>query len=211
METRIKLSVKGLTSTQTQVGAYALILAEENGSRRIPIIVGASEAQSIAIAMERILTPRPLTHDLFISFMHAFGIELEEVVIVRFSDGIFYSVLCFNDGEKRIELDARTSDAIGIAMRLHCPIYTTEGVIQACGVAFVDDTTEANSAVEREQAAEQAAEPEDMQSEQSLQKWLSLLDKEDLNRRMERAIQNEDYEHAKMYRDELQRRNQLSS
>ena len=207
METRIKLSVKGLTSTQTQVGAYALILAEENGSRRIPIIVGASEAQSIAIAMERILTPRPLTHDLFISFMH----ELEEVVIVRFSDGIFYSVLCFNDGEKRIELDARTSDAIGIAMRLHCPIYTTEEVIQACGVAFVDDTTEANSAVDREQAAEQAAEPEDMQSEQSLQKWLSLLDKEDLNRRMERAIQNEDYEHAKMYRDELQRRNQLSS
>ena len=208
METRIKLSVKGLTSTQTQVGAYALILAEENGSRRIPIIVGASEAQSIAIAMERIMTPRPLTHDLFISFMHAFGIELEEVVIVRFSDGIFYSVLCFNDGEKRIELDARTSDAIGIAMRLHCPIYTT--VIQACGVAFVDDTTEANSAVDREQAAEQAAEPEDMQSEQSLQKWLSLLDKEDLNRRMERAIQNEDYEHAKMYRDELQRRSQFS-
>ena len=89
METRIKLSVKGLTSTQTQVGPYALILAEENGSRRIPIIVGASEAQSIAIAMERIMTPRPLTHDLFISFMHAFGIELEEVVIVRFSDGIF--------------------------------------------------------------------------------------------------------------------------
>ena len=83
-------------------------------------------------------------------------------------------------------------------------------MIQACGVAFVDDTMEANSAVDREQAAEQAAEPEDMQSEQSLQKWLSLLDKEDLNRRMERAIQNEDYEHAKMYRDELQRRNQLS-
>lgn len=210
METRIKLSVKGLTSTQTQVGAYALILAEENGSRRIPIIVGASEAQSIAIAMERILTPRPLTHDLFISFMHAFGIELEEVVIVRFSEGIFYSVLRFYDGAKQIELDARTSDAIGIAMRLRCPIYTTEEVIQACGVAFVDDTTEATPAVDREQPAEQEAEPEDMQNEHSLQKWLTLLDEEDLKRRMERAIQNEDYEHAKMYRDELQRRNQPS-
>ena len=120
MDTRIKLRVQGLTNSQIQSGAYALILAEEDGVRRIPIIVGTSEAQSIAIALERITPPRPLTHDLFATFAQAFGVRLCEVFIYKFEDGVFYSELLFEDGIKQIRLDSRTSDAIAIALRVKC-------------------------------------------------------------------------------------------
>ena len=112
MSTRIKLRVQGLANSQIQSGAYALILAEENGPRRIPIIVGTAEAQSIAIALEHIVPPRPLTHDLFATFAQAFNVILKEVYIYKFEDGVFYSELEFSDGERSIKLDSRTSDAI---------------------------------------------------------------------------------------------------
>ena len=186
VDTRIKLRVQGLTNSQIQSGAYALILAEEDGVRRIPIIVGTSEAQSIAIALERITPPRPLTHDLFATFAQAFGVRLCEVFIYKFEDGVFYSELLFEDGIKQIRLDSRTSDAIAIALRVKCDIYTTPEIVR-------DDSI-------------LALEPEEIHDETKLKKWLSLLDVDELSDRLDEAIADENYEYAKMYKDEIRRR-----
>ena len=144
MEDRISLHVLGLSYSQLQSGAYALILAEDRGPRRIPVIIGAAEAQSIAITLEGIRTPRPLTHDLFVSFAHAFGVKLKEVFIYRFEDGIFSSELTFADDVRTITLDARTSDAIALAIRTHAPIFTTPEIIEETGfiIEDPDDTSD---------------------------------------------------------------------
>ena len=130
---KIRLKVLGISYSQIQSGAYTLILAQADGPYRIPVVIGASEAQSIAIRMEGIIPPRPMTHDLFVSFAHAFGVKLKEVFIYKFEDGIFSSELTFSDGERQIVLDSRTSDAIGIAMRSKAPIYTTREIIDETG------------------------------------------------------------------------------
>ena len=139
MEQRISLHVLGLAYSQLQSGAYALVLAEDCGQRRIPVVIGAAEAQSIAIALEGMRTPRPLTHELFVSFAHAFGVKLKEVFIYRFEDGVFSSELTFSDGERTVVIDSRTSDAIAIALRTHTPIFTTEEIIQATGFVIADE------------------------------------------------------------------------
>ena len=202
MDTRIKLRVQGLTNSQIQSGAYALILAEEDGVRRIPIIVGTSEAQSIAIALERITPPRPLTHDLFATFAQTFGVRLCEVFIYKFEDGVFYSELLFEDGIKQIRLDSRTSDAIAIALRVKCDIYTTPEIVPECGVVLE------NSAEEKDKDDDSilALEPEEIHDETKLKKWLSLLDVDELSDRLDEAIADENYEYAKMYKDEIRRR-----
>lgn len=204
MDTRIKLRVQGLTNSQIQSGAYALILAEEDGPRRIPIIVGTSEAQSIAIALERIVPPRPLTHDLFSTFSRVFGITLHEVFIYKFEDGVFYSELLFEDGERQVKLDSRTSDAIAIALRVKCDIYTTEAIVRECGVVLEEVTLPADAEEEEDDLLDM--EPEDIQDEDKLKKWLTLLDIQELNERLQEAISEENYEFAKMYKDELRRR-----
>lgn len=203
METKIKLRVQGLTNSQIQSGAYALILAEENGARRIPIIVGTAEAQSIAIALERITPPRPLTHDLFATFSQAFGVHLREVFIYKFEEGIFYSELLFDDGVNQVRLDSRTSDAIAIALRVKCGIYTTPEIVQECGVVLEEVSP---TDVMEEEDDLLGMEPEDIKDEKLLKKWLSLLDKEDLIDRFNEAITKENYEYAKMYKDEITRR-----
>lgn len=203
MDTRIKLRVQGLTNSQIQSGAYALILAEEEGFRRIPIIVGTAEAQSIAIALERITPPRPLTHDLFATFAQAFGVRLREVFIYKFEDGVFYSELLFDDGFNEVRLDSRTSDAIAIALRVKCDIYTTPQIVSECGVVLEDAAQ-----VEKKEDDDLilTLEPEDIKDEEQLKKWLTLLDKEELSDRLEEAISDENYEYAKMYKDEIRRR-----
>lgn len=133
METRIKLKVLGISYSQIQTGAYALILAQVNGPFRIPVVIGAAEAQSIALKMEGVTPPRPMTHDLFVSFAHAFGVTLREVFIYKFEDGIFSSELTFSDGERTVTIDSRTSDAIAIAMRTDAPIYTTPEILTETG------------------------------------------------------------------------------
>lgn len=133
MEEKVKLSILGLSYSQIQSGAYALILAQEDGAYRIPIVIGAAEAQSIAIKMENVNPPRPLTHDLFVSFAHGFGITLQEVFIYKFEDGVFFSELTFSDGERDIVIDSRTSDAIAIAIRTQAPIYTTKKIVLETG------------------------------------------------------------------------------
>lgn len=130
---RIRLRVLGISYSQIQTGAYALILAQVDGPYRIPIIIGASEAQSIAIRLESIIPPRPMTHDLFVSFAHAFGVKLKEVFIYKFEDGIFSSEITFADQDRTIVLDARTSDAIAIAIRTKAPIYTTKAILDETG------------------------------------------------------------------------------
>lgn len=205
MSTKIKLRVQGLTNSQVQSGAYALILAEENGLRRIPIIVGTAEAQSIAIALEHITPPRPLTHDLFATFAHAFGINLQEVYIYKFEDGVFFSELLFSDGERNIKLDSRTSDAIAIALRVKCDIYTSEKIVEECGVVLEETPPPPTDRPNTEEDLEEL-EPEDIKDEATLRKWLSLLDNQEIDERLEEAIADENYEYAKMYQDELRRR-----
>lgn len=132
-EDRIRLRVLGISYSQIQSGAYALILAQVNGPYRIPVVIGPAEAQSIALRMESITPPRPMTHDLFVSFAHAFGVKLEKVFIYKFEDGIFSSELTFTDGDRRIAIDSRTSDAIAIAMRTQAPIFTTRAILDETG------------------------------------------------------------------------------
>lgn len=195
-----------MTNSQVQSGAYALILAEEKGARRIPIIVGTAEAQSIAIALERITPPRPLTHDLFATFAQAFGINLQEVYIYKFEDGVFYSELLFSDGERDIKLDSRTSDAIAIALRVKCDIYTSEEIVEECGVVLEETSSHSPQETEEEEEDILDMEPEDIKDEVTLKKWLSLLDPQEINERLEEAVTDENYEYAKMYQDELSRR-----
>lgn len=180
-------------------------MAEENGPRRIPIIVGTSEAQSIAIALEKITPPRPLTHDLFATFTKAFGIFLQEVFIYKFEDGVFYSELTFNDGKQQIKLDSRTSDAIAIALRVKCDIFTTEQIVRECGIVL-EEASASEEEPEDDDDYLLNMEPEDIKDETKLKKWLSLLDADELNERLEEAIAEENYEYAKLYKDELRRR-----
>lgn len=203
MDTRIKLRVQGLTNSQIQSGAYALILAEEAGSRRIPIIVGTSEAQSIAIALEHITPPRPLTHDLFATFAQAFGIRLLEVFIYKFEEGVFYSELLFEHGIHQVRIDSRTSDAIAIALRVKCDIFTTEEIVTECGVVLEDAVVVTES---DDDSFMLDLEPEDIKDEEQLKKWLALLDDDELTERLDEAIADENYEYAKMYKDEIHRR-----
>jgi bifunctional DNase/RNase len=203
MDEKIKLKVQGLTNSQIQSEAYALILSED-GPRRIPIILGISEAQSIAIALENIQTPRPLTHDLFTRFSKAFRIQLLEVLIYRFEDGIYYSEMVFSDGVREVRIDSRTSDAVAIALRMQCDIYTYESIIQKCGIVLDENAiTELSDALFGKDPN-----PPEMNDTSKLHEWLRLLQKSEIEERMEKVIEEENYELAKMYREELLRREQ---
>lgn len=197
MNTKIKLRVQGLTNSQVQSGAYALVLAEENGLRRVPIIVGTAEAQSIAIALEHIVPPRPLTHDLFARLLQVVGISLVEVVIYKFEEGVFFSELVIDTGEKQIRIDSRTSDAIAIALRMGCDIYTTEEIVKECGVVLEEETDS-----EEPEEPEKKINPNDIKDEKKLKKWLSGLSSQELQERLDEAIASENYEFAKLYKDE---------
>lgn len=144
MEQRIKLRVMGISYSPLQNGAFALLLAVEGRSTtHIPIVVGAPEAQSIAMFIENIKPPRPMTHELFGSFAHAFGIRLKSVLIYKFEDGIYSSEMTFDDGEREVRLDSRTSDAIAVALRAKAPIYTTPAIIEECGIEISREDIEA--------------------------------------------------------------------
>ena len=200
MNTKVRLRVQGLTSSsRMHSGAYALVLAEVNGCRRIPVVVGTPEAQSIAIALEHIVAPRPLTHDLFVSFCQAFGVVLKEVYIYKYMDGVFYSELRMEGNGQEVQLDSRTSDAIALALRLDCPIYTSEDIMQECSVALEQTENEEDTSL-------QDLEPEQIHDEETMKKWLASLTREDLEDRLEEAVEDENYEYAKLYQDELKRR-----
>lgn len=196
---KVRLNVLGISYSQTQSGAYALVLSEDEGQRRIPIIIGGFEAQSIAIHLEGLTPPRPLTHDLFVSFSNAFNIELLEVNIYRLEDGVFYSQLvCFN-GDKQVVLDSRTSDAIALALRFKCPIFTTPDIVERAGV-FIEEGDESTDSTSSEE--EQVLEDDPVFEESEFK----LLNIDSLNELLQEAIDQEDYEKASHIRDELRRR-----
>lgn len=190
---RIRLKVLGISYSQIQSGAYALILAQVDGPYRIPVVIGASEAHSIAIRLESIIPPRPMTHDLFVSFAHAFGVKLKEVFIYKFEDGIFSSELTFTDGERTIVLDSRTSDAIGIALRTKSPIYTTKEILDETG--FILEETTANDSHRQVE--------EEMETESPKLENYAV---EELERTLEKLIAQENYEEAAKVSEILNRK-----
>lgn len=173
---RVKLNVLGISYSPMQTGAFAMLLAEENGPRRIPVVIGSSEAQSIAIKLEGVATPRPITHDLFCALAKSFGITLKEVYIYKFEDGIFSSELLFEGPGKQVAIDARTSDAVAIAIRMDAPIYTTQAIMAEVGTIFEVETEGAK------------------QHEQ--QKSLDQMSDDQLREMMNKCIEEENYEEA---------------
>ncbi len=199
-DSRIRLSVLGISYSQIQSGAYALILAQVDGPYRIPVVIGAAEAQSIALRLESIVPPRPMTHDLFVSFAHAFGVKLKEVFIYKFEDGIFSSELTFTDGDRTVVIDSRTSDAIAIAMRTHAPIYTTPEILDETGFLMEthgDDTDDTDDSEETSQSGNVRRMsgfdlPADVETEPRYENYTV----EELERTLQRLIDNENYEEA---------------
>jgi bifunctional DNase/RNase len=201
---KVKLNVLGISYSQTQSGAYALVLTEEKGDRRIPIIVGGFEAQAIAIQLEGLNPPRPLTHDLFYNFAIAFKIDLLEVNIYKLEEGIFYSRLTCYDGKNTINIDSRTSDAIALALRFKCPIYTTEDILERSGIVL-DFEKESKSSSQRTSSS---GTPKKVTEESHRGEYEELRNYslDDLKSGLEDAIRTENYEKASMIRDEINRR-----
>lgn len=195
---KIKLDIVGLSYSQTQSGAYALVLGEVNGRRRLPIIIGSFEAQAIAIEIEKMTPSRPLTHDLFKSFAQAYDITIQEVIIYNLIDGIFYAKLICSDGKKTTEIDARTSDAIAMAVRFECPIYTHEFILSTAGIVI-----EGNDFVYLENMSE--ATDEKPASTAGATNYTSLSI-EELKTILKEALNEEAYEKAAKVRDELNKR-----
>ena len=180
---RIKLKVLGITYSQVQQGAYALVLEQENGPYRIPVVVGVAEAQSIAVKLEDIITPRPMPHDLMASMAHGFGISLDEVFIYKFDEGIFLSELHLSSDDRQIVVDSRTSDAIALALRTGAPIYTTREIVEQTGFIIPDVGSDADSA---------SAASDDEQQEIRLSK-LALSE---LEKMLNECVEREEYERA---------------
>ncbi|WP_345951816.1 bifunctional nuclease domain-containing protein [Mucilaginibacter sp. PAMB04274] len=194
---KIKLDIVGLSYSQTQSGAYALVLGEVNGRRRLPIIIGSFEAQAIAIEIEKMTPSRPLTHDLFKSFAQAYHINIQEIIIYNLVDGIFYAKLICSDGKKTAEIDARTSDAIAMAVRFDCPIYTHEFILSTAGIVI-----EGNDFVYLENLSEAT---EEKPSGSGTASYTSLSTDE-LKTKLQDALTEEAYEKAAKIRDELNKR-----
>lgn len=191
---KIRLEIIGMSYSQSQSGAYALILGEKDGKRRLPIIIGGFEAQSIAIELEKIKTPRPLTHDLFKSFAETFNITLTEVIINKFSEGVFYAMLVCSDGASTEEIDSRTSDAIALALRFNCPIYTYESILVAAGIMMEEEISDKPA----EPGEEEPTGREDLE--------YSEYPMNELKKMLQSAVENEEYEKASQIRDEINRR-----
>jgi len=199
---KIQLEILGLSSSQSQTGSFALVLGEKEGNRRLPIIIGMFEAQSIAIQIEKISPNRPLTHDLFKSFAQHLHVNVQEVLISDLKEGVFYSKIVCSDGERQFDLDARPSDAIAIGLRFGVPIYTVESVLSEAGIILSDleeDEDEETDEIETSTAS----------SSPSTETKSNLRDVsvDELNKLLEEALEKEDYERAAKIRDELNKRN----
>jgi bifunctional DNase/RNase len=190
---RVKLKVMGISYSQTQSGAYALLLIEENGDRRIPIIIGGFEAQAIVIKLENLEPPRPLTHDLFKKFADQFNIAVIEVMIDKLEEGVFFSKLVCNNGEREYLIDSRTSDAVAIALRFGCPIYINEDILEKAQLTNSPSETELSTQSVIENPVKEGS------------KYSSFSD-EELYKMIDEAVKTEDYERAASIRDELEKR-----
>ena len=192
---KIELDIVALSHSVTQSHNYAVVLGEVEGNRRLPVVIGGFEAQAIAVAMEQMAPNRPLTHDLFKNTLQSFGVDLKEVVINNLLDGVFYAKLvCLKDNEE-FEIDSRTSDAIAMAVRFDCPIYTFEFIMESAGVELEEsESGSAKSSTKTKKA--KSPEPSDYKS----------MTEESLNKLLDDVLSKEDYEKAAVIRDELIRR-----
>ncbi|MBE0641397.1 MAG: bifunctional nuclease family protein [Bacteroidales bacterium] len=192
---KIRLEIAGMSYSQSQSGAYALILGEAGGKRRLPIIIGGFEAQAIAIELENMKPSRPLTHDLFRNFAEHYEINIQEVIINKFQEGVFYALLvCEKDGEVT-EIDSRTSDAIALALRFGCPVYTFESIMEAASITVEEDedlVPEEDEATEDDESVDESG--------------LDAYSDAELLEMLQTAVNNEDYEKASLVRDEINRR-----
>ena len=195
---KIELDIVALSHSVTQSHNYAVVLGEQDGSRRLPIVIGGFEAQAIAVAMERMTPNRPLTHDLFKNSLETFQIDLKEVIINNLLDGIFYArLICVKEGEV-IEIDSRTSDALAMAVRFNCPIFTYEFILDAAGVIL--------EYPEEETASKPAPASSKGRKRRSKSNSLSQYSDEDLEKLLNEVLGEEDYERAAQIRDEINRR-----
>jgi len=192
---KIELEIVALSHTLAQTQNYAIVLGEKGGSRRLPIVIGGFEAQAIAVAMEGMAPSRPMTHDLFKNVMETFSIDLKEIVINNLVDGIFYANLVFIQGGKEIEVDSRTSDALALAVRFGCPIYSFEFILEQAGIILEEDT-------EREVQKAKTR----LQQQQPKEKGIEDYSTDELETMLETVLEEEDYEKAARIRDELNRR-----
>ncbi len=194
---KIELEIVALSHSVTQSHNYAVVLGEKEGTRRLPIVIGSFEAQAIAVAMERMTPNRPLTHDLFKNTLETFNIELKEVVINNLLDGIFYArLVCLKDGEL-IEVDSRTSDALAMAVRFDCPIYSYEFILDAAGVVLEE---------EGDSPAEEMAPGESATEEPVKKESLDEYSMDSLKKLLDEVLAEENYERAAEIRDEINKR-----
>jgi hypothetical protein len=190
---KIELEIVALSHSITQTHSYAVVLGEVNGLRRLPIVIGGFEAQAIAVALERMQPSRPLTHDLLKNFMNAFNVDLQEIIISDLQEGIFYSKLvCINEHDT-IEIDSRTSDALALAVRFGCPVYTYDHILESAGILMEDSGTA------KKKSTAPSAEPGSRDD-------LSGLSVEELNNLLNEVLEQEDYIRAIAIRDELNKR-----
>lgn len=198
----VRLDIKGISYSQTQNGAYALILSEADGQRKLPIVIGAFEAQSIAIALEKDLKPpRPLTHDLFKNFAERFDVVVKQVIIHKLVDGVFYSsLICEHDRIEEI-IDARTSDAVALALRFNAPIFTYKNILDKAGV-YLNLASEEGKQTEPESVQN----PAKSSQKPGVKSDYSTLSLEDLHKQLDKAVADEDYERAARIRDEISKR-----
>jgi len=198
---KIKLEILGLSSSQSQAGSFALVMGEESGNRRLPIIIGMFEAQAIAIEIEKIIPNRPMTHDLFKSFAHNFNYRVDEIVISDLKEGVFFAKIVCSNGSDKVEIDARPSDAIAIGLRFEAPIYTYETILAEAGIVLSDeaedDIAEIKSEIKSTSPRSKREDPEDLKN----------FPTDKLNEMLSVAIEKEDYEQAAKIRDELSKRN----
>ncbi len=205
---KVELEIVALSSSVTQTHSYAVVLGELNGLRRLPIVIGGFEAQAIAVALERIKPTRPLTHDLFSNFMFSFNIELLEAIIYKLEEGIFFAKLICRNEKETMEIDSRTSDALALAIRMGCPIFTYENILEAAGL-FMDQTEEATGTAAKQDEPE---EEEDESIEEyntkttASDKDLKQMSKDELEELLHRVLESEDYVRAITIRDEIKSR-----
>lgn len=191
---KIRLEIIGMSYSQSQSGAYALILGEHKRIRRLPIIIGGFEAQAIAVELEKMKPTRPLTHDLFKNFAEHYNIFIKEVIIDKFMEGVFFAKLICMQGDEENEIDARTSDAVALAIRFRCPIYTYENIMSEAGIVMEEKAEELMDEEEEQHTGEPDAD----------EYGSNTMD--DLNEKLKHAIDNEEYEKASRIRDEINKR-----
>ena len=195
---KIELEIVALSHSITQTHSYAVVLGEVNGLRRLPIVIGGFEAQAIAVALEKMQPSRPLTHDLMKSFMNAFAVDLHEIIICDLQEGIFYSKLVCSSEKDTVEIDSRTSDALALAVRFGCPIYTYENILESAGILMED--TSGTGKKKKTQATVRE------EGESTGKEDLKTMSLEDLNSLLNEVLESEDYVRAIAIRDEINNR-----